>query len=91
MPVFKMAIEATNSLDTEKVRAYIDSGVTFDTMLGRVTFGGEEVYGIGHQVLFDAFVGQMKDGNNVIVDKLLMEDIMADWALWPEELLPAKR
>lgn len=84
--VLKIAIESVGSLDTDEVKAVLDSGTTFDTPLGPVTFGGEEIYGIGHQVLYDVYIGQIQDGETTIVDKVPLETMMKYWALWPEEL-----
>jgi branched-chain amino acid transport system substrate-binding protein len=82
LPILKEAIEAAGSVDTERVREVLDSGTMFDTMFGPVTFGGKELYGIGHQVLHTLYVAEMRDGKVVVVDKVPPENIY-DWVKLP--------
>ena len=75
LPIFKAAIESVGSLDTDKVRAVLDSGKIFDTMFGPVTFWGKELYGIGHQVLKTVFITEIRDGKLTIIDEVKPQDI----------------
>lgn len=66
--VFKMAVEGANSLDTTKVKEFLEKpGLEFDTVYGRASFGGKQKYGIAHQIVLPVFLGQVRDGKIVIV------------------------
>lgn len=84
LPVLKQAIEAAGSLDAEKVHAALESERTYETWLGPIKFGGEEVYGQNHHVLFGGFVGQVQNGKTVIVYRLTVEEELENYRYWPK-------
>jgi branched-chain amino acid transport system substrate-binding protein len=83
LPILKQAIEAAGSLDTEQVHAVLESGMTFDTWLGPIKFGGGEVYGQDHHTLYGGYVGQIQNGKTVIVYSLSVEEELENYRYWP--------
>jgi len=67
--VLEQAILEADSLDTDAVRAVLDSGKEFNTIIGPVKFGGESYYGRNSHLIFNVGVGtlQVVDGVGVEV------------------------
>ena len=56
--IFFQAIERAGTLDTDAVKKELDAG-SFDTHLGRASFGGKEMYGVDQQILVPVFLMQV--------------------------------
>jgi len=66
--VLEQAILEANSLDTDAVRAVLDSGKEFNTIIGPVKFGGESYYGRNSHLIFNVGVGVLQAVDGVGVE-----------------------
>jgi len=64
------ALRRAGTLDTDKVRDEIEKLDGFPSLFGPVKWGGQDRYGIRHQLLHDFFVSQVKNGQVVPVTRL---------------------
>jgi branched-chain amino acid transport system substrate-binding protein len=64
---FKHAILRANSLDPVKIAEKLTGGKDFNTIYGKVYFGGKGIYGRDSQMLYDVQISQMIDGQNQTV------------------------
>jgi branched-chain amino acid transport system substrate-binding protein len=65
--VIPQAIEKAQSLDPHKIADAMRAG-EFETVVGKVWFGGKEFYGMGNQILWNMTVAEIKDGTPTVVD-----------------------
>jgi len=59
--IMKEAVEATDSLDPDGFVAWLESN-EFETIFGKLRYGGESVYGVNHQLLYPVSLMEVKDG-----------------------------
>lgn len=71
--LFKAMQDAGTVEDTDKVREALVAVTPFDGMQGTLVWGGEKLYGNNHQIQTPVFVGTIKDGQEVIVEKIEVE------------------
>jgi branched-chain amino acid transport system substrate-binding protein len=65
------AIERAGTVeDTEKVRQELEAMAPYEGMQGTLNWGGEDTYGNNHQLQTPTFVGMIKDGKEVIVNRI---------------------
>ncbi|MBW1691016.1 MAG: ABC transporter substrate-binding protein [Deltaproteobacteria bacterium] len=68
---FYYAIEKAQSLDPATVRDTIKYRIPeFESVMGKMVFGGKETYGIDNQVYSAYYASVIKDGKQVILKKL---------------------
>ena len=68
------AIEKAGSVeDTEKVREALEKLTPYNGMQGSLIWGGQNIYGNDHQIQTPTFVGLIKDGKEVLVEKIKAE------------------
>ncbi|MCC2595849.1 ABC transporter substrate-binding protein [Pusillimonas sp. MFBS29] len=68
--LFKAMQNAGTVTDTDKVRDALAEVTPFEGMQGALVWGGKELYGNNHQIQAPVFVGVIKDGKEVIVEKI---------------------
>ena len=59
-----------NTLDNESLRAALDKGEDYNGVQGRYVWSGEATYGIKHQWVAPFYLGQIRDGKEVMVEKI---------------------
>jgi branched-chain amino acid transport system substrate-binding protein len=64
------AFQKAQSLEPEKVRDTLKNIPEFDGVMGKIEWGGKEVYGIDNQILAVYYASQLKGGKQVILKKL---------------------
>ncbi len=64
------SMEKAQSLDPATVRDQLKNIPEFESVLGKMEFGGKEVYGIDNQVFSNYYVGQIKNGDKTIIEQL---------------------
>lgn len=64
------AIKRGGSLDVEKVKETFAKMGDYDTIFGKVKWGGKETYGIDHQLMINFIIQQVKNGKVVNVAKV---------------------
>jgi branched-chain amino acid transport system substrate-binding protein len=77
-PILVDAIKAADSIEPDEVLAVLDSGRSFDTLVGPVRFGLGEYYGIAHQLLHPIAVTVIEDGVG-IPQGIVTADELLDW------------
>jgi branched-chain amino acid transport system substrate-binding protein len=77
-PILLDAIKAADSIEPDEVLAVLDSGKSFDTLVGPVRFGLGEYYGIAHQLLHPIAVTVITDGVG-IPQGVVTADELLDW------------
>jgi ABC-type branched-subunit amino acid transport system substrate-binding protein len=60
--VLEQAIVAAGGTDPDAIKQVLQSGRSFDTVIGKVSFGGKALYGRDAQMLFDIGVGVLAQG-----------------------------
>ncbi len=68
--LFKAIQKAGTVTDTDKVRKALLEVAPYDGMQGTLVWGGQALYGNNHQIQAPVFVGVIKDGKEVIVEKI---------------------
>ncbi len=63
-------IQTMGTLDNDALAAEFASGKPYDGMQGRYIWGGEATYGVNHQWIAPFYLGQVKDGKEVMVEKI---------------------
>lgn len=61
--VIEQAIRRANSIDTTKLANVIEGGKDFDTIIGKIYFGGKELYGRASQMAYDIGIGVVRNGH----------------------------
>ncbi|MCG5238318.1 ABC transporter substrate-binding protein [Azospirillum doebereinerae] len=61
---------AGTATDTDAVRAQIEQGAPFDTLLGKAFWGGKAAYGIDHQLVTPSFLGEIQKGKGKVIARL---------------------
>lgn len=64
------AINRSGSLDVDKIKETFAKMEDYDTVFGKVKWGGRETYGIDHQLMIDFIIQQVKDGKIVNIAKV---------------------
>lgn len=64
------SMEKAQSLDPATVRDQLKNITEFESVMGKMEFGGKEVYGIDNQVFSNYYVAQIKNGEQVIIKRL---------------------
>lgn len=64
------AIKDAKSFASEPLRQHLEKQKEYHGLLGRYVWGGEEAYGIRHQWIAPFFVGQVKDGKEVMLARI---------------------
>lgn len=64
------SIRRSGSLDVDKVKAEFANLGDYDTIFGKVKWGGKETYGIDHQLMISFIIQQVKNGKAVTVAKV---------------------
>lgn len=68
--LFKALQDAGTVTDTDKVREALIKLSPFEGMQGALAWGGQDLYGNNHQIQAPVFIGNIKDGQEVIVGKV---------------------
>lgn len=68
--LFNAIQNAGTITDTDKVRDALIAVAPYEGMQGTLVWGGQELYGNNHQIQAPVFVGVIKDGQEVIVEKI---------------------
>jgi len=68
--LFKAIQDAGTVTDTDKVQEALLAVTPFEGMQGTLAWGGQDLYGNNHQIQAPVFVGVIKDGQEVIVEKI---------------------
>lgn len=64
------AMKRSGSIDVDKVREELAKMTDYDTIFGKVKWGGKEAYGIDHQLMINFIIQEVKDGRAVNVAKV---------------------
>lgn len=64
------AIRRSGSLDVDKIRGELRNMTDYDTMFGKLKWGGKETYGIDHQLMINFIIQQVRHGKAVNVAKV---------------------
>jgi branched-chain amino acid transport system substrate-binding protein len=64
------AIKRSGSVEVDKIREEFAKMTDYDTIFGKVKWGGKEAYGIDHQLMINFIIQQVKDGKAVNVAKV---------------------
>jgi branched-chain amino acid transport system substrate-binding protein len=64
------AIKRSGSVEVDKVREEFTKMTDYDTIFGKLKWGGKEAYGINHQLMINFIIQQVKDGKAVNVAKV---------------------
>lgn len=75
LEIVATAMQQAGSVDTEEVLRVIEATDTWDTVLGPVVIGGEEVYGINRQFLYPMVLTEIQGGQSVEVARLLPPEL----------------
>jgi len=68
--LFFSALEKAGTVeDTDKVKAALESIPEYEGLLGKMTWTGKETYGINHQILQSYYVAQIKNGEEVVLER----------------------
>lgn len=74
------AMEQAGSLESDKVVAVLESGKTWETLVGIPgTFGLSKKYDLPHQWIAPQYVHTVKNGEDVAVAKISMDEIIHGW------------
>jgi len=68
--LFLAALEKAGSTDTDKVKEALESIHEFQGVLGKMRWTGMKTYGIKHQILQSFFIAQIKNGEEVILERV---------------------
>jgi hypothetical protein len=64
------SIAKAKSFKSDDLKKYIESQADYMGVQGRYVWGGEQTYGIRHQWIAPFFVGQVKNGAEVMRTKI---------------------
>jgi len=64
------AMKRSGSVDVDKVREELAKMTDYDTIFGKVKWGGKQAYGIDHQLMIDFVIQEVKDGKAVNIAKV---------------------
>lgn len=76
MDVMIAGLKEADSIDPIKVRDAIERIAVFQTLLGPASFGGENVYGIAHELMVPMPVVEVRDMKIVPLGMITTEDVM---------------
>ena len=64
------AMQATNSVDPDVVRKYLESHQDYTGLLGHYVWGGQKTYGINHQWIAPFYIGELRQGKEKMLVKI---------------------
>lgn len=85
LSIYVQAVEAAKSLNGDKVRAVLESGRKFQTVLGPAQFYGKDHYGIAHRLLVPVARAMIKDGIVTPVDVVTLDQQIDLVKLWGDK------
>jgi branched-chain amino acid transport system substrate-binding protein len=68
--LFFAALEKAGCTDPDKVKEALESIQEFQGILGKMRWIGMETYGINHQILQSFYIAQIKNGEEVILERV---------------------
>jgi branched-chain amino acid transport system substrate-binding protein len=63
-------MKRSGSIDVDKVKEELAKMTDYETIFGKVKWGGKEAYGIDHQLMIDFVIQEVKNGKAVNVAKV---------------------
>jgi len=68
--LFLEALKRAGTIDVDKVKEALEAIEEFDGVLGKMRWTGKETYGINHQIHQSFYVAEIKNGREVIIEKV---------------------